>query len=112
MPPINDNQDLLYIAIAIAVLGLAAFTCWAIFYLAMILRQAFQVIKEMRDRLHKVDGIINSVEGMINSLKEKIDHSASYLLLIGEGIKKLVEVMRDRGEKKRRGKKDGKKEEN
>lgn len=95
MPLINDNQDLLYLVISISVLGLAFFTCWAVFYLAMILRQSFQVIKEMRDRLHKVDEIIDSV-------KEKIEHSASYLFLIGEGVKKLVEIMKGRTEKKKR----------
>jgi CHASE3 domain sensor protein len=90
---INDSKDLLYIAISLAILGLAFFTSWAVYYLAMILRQSFQVVKEMRDRLHKIDEIMAS-------LKEKIDHSASYLLLIGEGVKKLVEIMKDRGEKK------------
>jgi len=94
MPPLNESQDLLYIAISLAVLLLTVFSCWAIYYLAMILRQSFQVIKEMRDRLHKVDTVIDL-------LKEKIEHSASYLLLIGEGVKKLVEIMRDRGEKKK-----------
>jgi hypothetical protein len=96
MPSITDSQSLLYIAISIAVLGLAIFACWAIYYLARILQQSFQIVKEMRDRLHKVDTVIDK-------LKEKIEHSASYLLLIGEGIKKLVEVMKGRGEKKKRG---------
>lgn len=105
MPLFNSSQDLLYIAISIAVLGLAVFTCWAIYYLAMILKQSFQVAKEMRDRLHKVDGIIDSINGVINSLKGKIEHSASYLLLIGEGIKTLVGIMKSRGEKKKKTKK-------
>ena len=94
MPQINDSQSLLYIIISISILGLAFFTCWAIYYLVMILRQSAQTIKEMRDRLHKVDTVIDTV-------KEKIEHSASYLFLIGEGVKKLVEIMRDRGEKKK-----------
>ena len=94
MPSINDSQNLLYIIISISILGLAFFTCWAIYYLARILQQAFQVTKEMRDRLHKVDTVIDT-------LKEKIEHSASYLLLIGEGVKKLVEIMKSRAEKKK-----------
>lgn len=94
MPPINESKDLLYVIISLSVLLLTVFSCWAIYYLARILQQSFQIIKEMRDRLHKVDEIMSS-------LKEKIDHSASYLMLIGEGVKKLVEIMRDRGKKKR-----------
>lgn len=99
MPPINESKDLLYIAISLAVLLLTIFSCWAIYYLTMILRQSFQIVKEMRDRLHKVDEIMDS-------LKEKINHSASYLVLIGEGIKTLVGIMKSRGEKKKRTKKE------
>ncbi|MCK4553823.1 hypothetical protein KAU19_02580 [Candidatus Parcubacteria bacterium] len=94
----ETSKDLLYAAIAVSVIGLTAFICWAIFYFAQILRQAFKVAKEMRERLHKVDEVIQS-------FKEKIEHSTSYLLLIGEGIKKLVEVAKEhtgRGEKKRK----------
>lgn len=96
---INNQQDLLYLVISISVLGLTFFICWAIYYLIMILKQSSQTIKEMRDRLHKVDTAIDM-------LKEKIEHSASYLLLIGEGIKKLVEIMKSRGEKKKKTKKE------
>lgn len=94
----ETSQDLLYIAIAVSVFGLAVFSCWAIFYLAMILKQVFKIIKEMQDRLHKIDELIKA-------FKDKIDHSASYLLLIGEGVKKLVEVAKDytgKEEKKKR----------
>lgn len=103
MPQISDSQSLLYIIISISILGLAFFTCWAMYYLAMILRQSFRIVKEMRDRLHKVDGVIDS-------LKEKIEHSASYLLLIGEGVKKLVEIMKGRAEKSKSGGRRSKKE--
>lgn len=59
----------------------------------------FRVIKETRDRLTKLDELFSA-------LKERIEHSASYLFLIGEGVKKLVELMKERGEKKKRSKKE------
>ena len=59
----------------------------------------FKVTEEMRDRLGRLDELIKA-------LKEKIEHSASYLFLIGEGVKKLVELMRKRGEKKKKKKKE------
>jgi len=95
---LETSKDLLNIVIAISIFGLTIFICWAIFYFSQILRQAFKVAKEMRERLHKVDEVIQS-------LKEKIEHSASYLLLIGEGVKKLVEVVKEhtgKEEKKRK----------
>ncbi|PIR13075.1 hypothetical protein COV49_03365 [Candidatus Falkowbacteria bacterium CG11_big_fil_rev_8_21_14_0_20_39_10] len=85
---ITNTQDILNLVKAGAVGLLAIFICWAIYYFAMIMRQILKVIKEMRERLQKVDEVLKT-------LKEKIEHSTSYLLLIGEGMKKLVEVARD-----------------
>jgi len=99
MPPINESKDLLYIVISLCVLLFTVFSCWAIYYLARILQQMFSVIKETRDRLRKFDELIKTV-------KEKVEHSASYLPLIMEGVKKLVELMKSRAEKKKRSKKE------
>ena len=88
----ETSRDLLNIVIAFCILWLSIFIAWFIYYLAMITRQAFHIVKEMRDRMHKVDEIIKSI-------KEKIEHSTSYLALIGEGVKKLVEVIKERTEK-------------
>ncbi|MBI4779680.1 hypothetical protein HY797_04520 [Candidatus Falkowbacteria bacterium] len=98
MPPINDSRDLLNIIIALSVLLFTIFSCWAIYYLARILQQTFKAVKETRERLNKFDELVKMI-------KEKIEHSASYLPLIGEGVKKLVEIMRARAEKKKRSKK-------
>ena len=98
---IETSKDLLNVIIAISVFGFTVLTCLAIFYLSMVLRQSFKIVKETRDRLHKVDEVIQSI-------KEKIEHSTSYLMLIGEGVKKLVEVVKEhteKGKKKKTGKK-------
>jgi len=92
---INDSKDLLYVVISISVLLFTIFSCWALYYCARILQQMFRAVKEMHDRLGKLDELIKT-------LKEKIEHSASYLFLIGEGIKKMVEILRTRGEKKKK----------
>lgn len=99
---IETTQDILNLVKAGAVGLLAIFVAWAIYYFAMILRQMLKVVKEMRDRLHKVDELLQT-------LKEKIEHSTSYLLLIGEGMKKLVEVAREHAGNKKTGKKKAKK---
>lgn len=99
MPLINDSHDLLNIVIALSVLLFSIFSCWAIYYLVRILQQLLKVIKETRERFNKFDELVKA-------LKEKIEHSASYLLLIGEGVKKLVEIMKDRAGKKKRARKE------
>lgn len=95
MPPINDSKDLLYIMISISVLVFTIFSCWAIYYLARILQQMFKVIKETRQRLNKFDELVKMIT-------EKIERSTSYLPLIGAGVKKLVELMKVRTEKKKK----------
>ncbi len=90
---IQDSRDLLLIVIAFCVLWLTIFTAWFIYYLVMIMRQFFQIIKDVRKKIEKVDEVIKTA-------KEKIEHSATYVALIGEGIKKIVELMKDRSEKK------------
>ncbi|MEA3398623.1 MAG: hypothetical protein U9R06_02675 [Patescibacteria group bacterium] len=88
----ETSKDFLNIAIGIGVIGIAVFACFAIYYFVRILGQIFKITKEMHERLHRIDEVIKA-------FKEKIEHSTSYLLLIGEGVKKLVEVIKDRTDK-------------
>ena len=100
---LDSSKDILNIVIAASVGIFAIFTCYSIFYFAQILRQGFKIIKEMRDRLHKVDSLIKTI-------KDKIEHSTSHIVLIAEGMKKLVEVIKahtnKNGKKKSKSKKD------
>ena len=89
----ENSKDILNLAIALAVVSVAGFGAWAVYYIARILQQVFKITKEMRDRISKIDELIKT-------LKEKIEHSTSYLLLIGEGVKKLVEIGKTYVEKK------------
>jgi hypothetical protein len=92
----ETSKDFLNLSIGISIFGLAAFLCWTIYYFARIMQQFFKVVKEMRDRLGKLDELVKMV-------KEKIEHSTSYLLLIGEGVKKLVEVIKEHTGKNKEG---------
>ncbi len=98
MIQINGSKDLLNVIAALSILLFTFFSCWAIYYLAQILRQFFKVMEEARDRLNKFDDLMKVI-------KEKINHSASYLFLIGEGVKKLVEAIKERSDKKKKSKK-------
>mgnify|MGYP001587390991 CR=1 FL=1 len=88
---LDGSQDLLNIVLSFCVLWLTIFIAWFIYYLAMTMRQIFMTVKETRRKINKIDEAIKA-------FKEKIEHSTSYLLLIGEGIKKLVEVTKTKTE--------------
>ncbi len=92
---LETSKDVLNIVLAISVLGISFFIAWSLFYLTMILKNLFTVVKEFKARLDKVDEAVTA-------FKNKIESSSSYLLLLGEGVKKLVEVMKSR-EKRREG---------
>lgn len=95
---LQTSADLLNTVKAVFYLGVAIFFSLFLFYLAMMMRQMFLATKEMRERVHKIDEAITA-------FKQKIEHSASYLLLIGEGVKKLAELaMKYWGETKEKGK--------
>jgi len=84
----ETSQDILNISKTAAVAGLSVLFGILIYYMIRIVRQIFLMIKEMRDRINKVDEVVKAI-------KEKIEHSTSYLLLISEGMKKVLEVAKD-----------------
>ena len=90
---LQNSQDFLNIVKAVSLFGFVFFVCWGLYYFAMILRQGYLIIKEMRDRIKKVDDVIKA-------FKDKIEHSASYLLLISEGVKKLIDLTKEKSHKK------------
>ena len=87
---IQDSKDLLYVVLAFCILWLTIFLAWFIYYLAMMMREFFKIVREVK-------GGIKKVEETVDVLKKKIEHSASYLSLIGDGVKKLVEVVKEHG---------------
>ena len=90
----ETSTDILNIVKAVSIFGLAFFISLASFYFAMILRQIFKVTKEVKGFFDKVDEILKI-------LKDKIEHSSSHLILISEGIKKIVEIASNVSEKRK-----------
>ena len=98
MQLLQTSGDILNIVKSVVYFFVGVFFAVFIYYLSMMMRQVFLATKEMRERIHKVDSLITA-------LKEKIENSASYLLLIGEGVKKLAELAMKYWEKDKKGKK-------
>jgi hypothetical protein len=81
----QSSGDVLNIVKSVIYFFVGAFFAVFIYYLAMMMREVFLATKEMRARVHKIDEAITA-------FKQKIENSASYLLIIGEGVKKLAEL--------------------
>jgi hypothetical protein len=88
----ESSKDVLYLTISLCIAVFTVFSCWGIYYFVGILRNAFKISKDARNVLKKAEEVVDAV-------KEKIHSSASYLLLLGEAIKKILEIMSERGMK-------------
>ena len=84
---IQSSKDILFLVIAFCILWLTIFTAWIFYYAAMILKQIFHIIKEAENKIEIIDELINM-------MREKIEHSVSYLVLITEGIEKLIKIFK------------------
>lgn len=90
----QTSHDFLNIALGSSIALLAIVSCWAIYYFARILQQGFKAIKEMRERFSLLDELLRTI-------KDKIEHSTSHIALIAEGVKKLLEMFKEKTSKRK-----------
>ncbi|MDD5341486.1 MAG: hypothetical protein PHC97_03590 [Patescibacteria group bacterium] len=86
---ISSTKDILYIVIAFCILWLTIFTSWAIYYVAMILREFKKLASDVRKK-------IELVETVLLTLKEKLEHTSSYMKLFVESVTSMVEFFKER----------------
>ncbi len=88
----ETSKDILWITIAACTALFTIFSCWGIFYLVMIIRRASMTVKRVEDT-------VKGFNNLIKTTKQKMEHSAAYISVLGEGIKKAVELAKDVGGK-------------
>lgn len=86
---LETSKDLLYLILSVSVLLLTIFSVWFMYYLIVIVKQVYCIVRKTKKRIDKIDEIIDL-------LKQKIEHSVSCLFLIGEGMKKLVQIIKEK----------------
>ena len=86
---ILSTKDILYIVIAFCILWLTIFLSWAVYYFAMILREAQKIIFDVRKKIELVDSLIKT-------LKEKLEHTSSYMKLFVESAVNVMEFFKER----------------
>ena len=85
---IETSKDILWLTIAGSVGLFTLFSCWGIFYLVMIIRAGSKSVK-------KIEQVIDSIHDIVKTTKEKLEHSAAYVSVLGEGFKKVMEVVKE-----------------
>ncbi len=101
MPYFETSKDILYITLSTSVLLVTVFLCWAIYYVARILGEAYHLVTDIRRKLEVL-------EKLLATIREKIEQSSSYMRLIVDGALAATQYFRARqdegetGEKKRK----------
>ena len=91
---LENSQDILNIVKAVSVFLIAFLTSWFIYYLVMIVRQIFKIVKGIRDKVQKIDYLI----GKFGS---KLGDGVSGFIYIVEGIKLLIDSSNKKKVKKK-----------
>lgn len=87
---IENSKEILYLVIAFAVLIITFFFIWIMYYIAMILKQAREMVTEARKKVEAFGDILNSI-------KEKMANSATILTTLAKGVKELIGIFKERG---------------
>jgi hypothetical protein len=88
------SKDVLFIILAFAVLWLAIFLSWALYYLICILRDA-------RDTVHGVRRAANAIESAAGHFKGKFESLLNIVSVMGEGFQMFMNRNDGRGKKKK-----------
>ena len=83
---IESSKDILFLVLAFCALWFTAFVCWALWYVIGMLRDASQTVREVRDKLHAIDEAMRGI-------REKLEHSASYLGMVATATKVFIEYL-------------------
>lgn len=91
---IESSKDILYLVLAFSVLVLTIFLVWLLGEAAFMLRHVNRTVREVREKLRKM-------EALVSGIRDKLEHSASYLSLLATVAKQLVNTFLSRRKKKK-----------
>ena len=91
---IETAKDILYIVLAFCVLWFTIFLCWAIYYIAMILKETKKMMTDVRKK-------IELLETVLQAFKERLEHTSSHMKLLVDTAVSVAEFIKDRKKEKK-----------
>lgn len=89
---LESSRDVLNLVIALCVFLITVFFCWLIYYFAMIIKNARDLIKSAKEKIDLIDSLVSAI-------KTRVEHSATYLTLLVDGIEKVVSFLQNKNTK-------------
>ncbi len=93
MPPIESSKDILFYALTAAALAVGFFLAWSLYYLALSLRDARRVTRDIRARVEALGEVIELA-------REKLQVGSAVFKIAAMGIKEIAEHVRSYTEEK------------
>lgn len=101
----ETSGDILNLVLAISIALLTVFLCWLLFVITQGIRRILSILDEVKGLINSIHEKVDRAEKLFNTLEEKVKNFSSLLPLIMSGINKVIDVLRNRREKKRSSKK-------
>lgn len=103
---LESSKDIMYLVIAFSVLWLTIFLCWMLYYLAMMFKNANEIIEEIRDKVHAISSALDFIRDKIEFVAGGMSFLSKYIgkyLGLHETVDSLEKKFHKRdGGKKRR----------
>jgi len=99
----STSIDILNLVLALCVLVLTFFLCWAIYYFVVSVQRVNRITK-------RIELGVAKAEEVVNIAKDKLKNSSAYFMILGEIAKKAMDFVQEkRNEKKEKTQKTKKK---
>lgn len=89
----ETSRDILNWVLAASAGALAFFLCWSLYYFIASAQRIFRLIRHVEQGVEKA-------EALLDLAKEKISGSASYLMILGELLKRGVDFAKERSKRR------------
>ena len=91
---IESTKDILYLVLAFCILWFTIFLAWAVYYIAMILREFKKMMTDLRKK-------IELLESVLKAFKEKLESTSSHMKLLVETAANVAEFIKERKKEKK-----------
>ncbi len=98
---IESSKDILYVVLAFVALWVAVFLCWTLYYVGRLIKNANEVIEEVREYGGRLDEAVRTI-------RDRMETMAGGMAVVASGITKVVgkaiekKFMADEDEKPKR----------
>lgn len=94
----STSLDILNLVLAVCIIALTFFLCWAIYYLVASVRRVHRIAQ-------RVEAGVVKVEQLIDLAKDKLRNSSAYFTILAEIAKRAMDFVKEKKEKKKASKK-------